>query len=239
MNKLTLALAAIGFSATTQAIADTTIFFEDFEDANVSYTTSTPEFTDGGGDFFIRTDGSNISSSVDYDNIQGTSFFAAMDINGDGEAPIQTLTFADIDIAGYSNLTFSGLFAEDDDGTKQDWDATDFVKIEFNIDDAGWNNLLAFENDGSQYNSEASVDSDFDGNGDGAVLTDEFSLFSAAILGTGAFLDLRITIALEAGDEDIAFDNLSVSGTSPVPLPAAAWLLLSGIGALGFMRRRG
>ena len=48
----------------------------------------------------------------------------------------------------------------------------------------------------------------------------------------------QTSLSLNAGDEDIAFDNLSVTGTSPVPVPAAIWLLLSGIGALGVMRRK-
>ena len=58
--------------------------FEDFEDTNVTYTTNVPEFTDGAGDFFTRTDGSNIGAF--YDNIsgvQGSGWFAVMDIDGD------------------------------------------------------------------------------------------------------------------------------------------------------------
>ena len=141
------------------------------------------------------------------------SYFAAMDINGEGAASLQTLTFSGININGQNGLTFKGLFAEDDssDGS-EDWDANDFVHVDYQIDGNGYQNLLHFEGTGT--NTEPQVDSDFDGVGDGAALTPTFTEFSAAINGTGSVLDLRITIRLEAGDEDVAFDDISVENGS-------------------------
>ncbi len=190
------------------------LFLEDFEtDGNgTRYITSTPEFSDGSSDFFTRTDGSNISGAYNVTGIEGTSFFAAQDIDGEGAAPLQTIEFTNIDIAGYSNLQFSGLFAEDDDGSNQDWDAPDFVTVQVQIDGGGYVDILQFANDGSTFNSAPFLDTDFDGVGDGTELTDEFANFTAAIAGTGALLDLRITVALDAGDEDIAFDSLQITG---------------------------
>jgi hypothetical protein len=53
---------------------------------------------------------------------------------------------------------------------------------------------------------------------------------TSAVLGFGQ-------VTLSAASPII--DNISVATTSPVPLPAAAWLLLSGLGGLGaFTRRR-
>lgn len=60
------------------AFAQTTILLEDFEDATVTYTIdpATSEYSDGGFDYFTRTDGSNIGS-VTYTNLQGASYFGA------------------------------------------------------------------------------------------------------------------------------------------------------------------
>ena len=85
----------IDFPIDDGATITETILFEDFEDEEVLYTVSTPEFTDGGQDYFIRTDGSNISSE-NFSNIQGSSYFAAQDIDGDGANRNQTLTFSNI-----------------------------------------------------------------------------------------------------------------------------------------------
>jgi hypothetical protein len=38
---------------------------------------------------------------------------------------------------------------------------------------------------------------------------------------------------------DAEFDGISLTPTTPVPLPAAVWLLLSGLGGLGIFRRKG
>ena len=191
-----------------------TIFTESFEtDGNgTRYTTSVPEFSDGSGDFFTRTDGSNIGSFYDVTGAEGSFFFAAQDIDGEVPDSLQTLTFSSIDISGASNLSFSALFAEDDDGSNQDWDAPDFVKVEYEIDGGGFQNLLAFENDGNTFNSAPFQDTDFDGTGDGIEVTESFSAFSSAIASTGSTLDLRFTFDLDSGDEDIAIDNIEILG---------------------------
>ena len=46
-------------------------------------------------------------------------------------------------------------------------------------------------------NTVAQVDTDFDGVGDGAIITDTFTQFIAAISGTGSSLDLLVEISLE------------------------------------------
>lgn len=229
-----LLLSTVAFSSANAA----TLLFEDFEDATVTYTTSVPEFSDGGGDFFTRTDGSNIGGFVNYNNIQGTSYFAAMDIDGEVASSQQTISFLGVNIAGQTDLSFSAYFAEDDDGSNEDWDLSDFAHIDYQIDGNGYQNLIWFENDGSTFNSAPLQDTNFDGTGDGTELTDTFSLFNAAITGTGSVLDLRITLDLNSGDEDFAIDDLSITGTA-VPLPAAVWMMGAGLfGLLGFSRHR-
>lgn len=240
-RKTLISAAMLGALSSAQAV---NLVFEDFEDATVTYTTSIPEFTDNGGDFFIRTDGSDHGAFVSYSNIQGSSYFAGMDLDGEGAALPLTMDFSGIDISGYSNLEFSAYIAEDDDGTNEDWDLADYVHIDYQIDGAGFQNLLWFESipDGDAFNAVPALDTDFNGDGDGSPLTGTFSLFDAAIAGTGSSLDLRIMFDLNSGDEDIAFDNITISGdevTAPVPVPAAAWLFGSAvIGFAGFMRKR-
>ncbi|MEM6596801.1 MAG: ExeM/NucH family extracellular endonuclease [Cyanobacteria bacterium P01_C01_bin.69] len=193
-----------------------TIFSESFETdgSGTRYITSTNEFSDGSSDFFTRTDNSNITGAYSVTGADGSFYFAAQDIDGEVTDSQQTLTFSGIGISGFSNLGFSALFAEDDssDGN-EDWDAAnDFVRVEYAIDGGVFQNLLAFENDGTTFNTAPLQDIDFDGVGDGPEVTDTFSTFSNAIAGTGDSLDLRFTIDLDSGDEDIAIDNIQITG---------------------------
>jgi len=195
------------------------IFSETFEtDGNgTRYTTSIPEFTDSSEDFFLRTDGSNIVGTYNVASPEGSFYFAAQDIDGEGAASLQTITFSGINIAGFTNLNFSALLAEDDasDGN-EDWDLSDFVLFEYQIDGGGYNNLLAIENDGTTFNSAPFEDTDFDGTGDGTEITDTFVSFAKAIASTGSTLDLRITLDLDAEDEDLAIDNIQLQGDAPM-----------------------
>lgn len=213
------------------ATGQTTLLLETFEtDGNGSrYTTSITEFTDTGNDYFIRTDGADISGGVNYTNPQGSFFFGAQDIDGEGAMLPVSLTISNIDISGYSNLIFSGFFAEDDDGSNEDWDEGDYVRIFYAIDGGAEQNLLWFENDGSTFNSAPSIDTDFDGTGDGTLLTDVFQEFTAAMGGTGSSLTIRIEFNLNSGDEDIAIDNLQVTGETGAPTPQPGDIVITEI----------
>jgi hypothetical protein len=183
----------------------------DFESAG-GYNTSIPEFSDGDSDYFTRTDGSGISSSISLINSDG-SFFAAQDIDGEGAVLPVLLNISNIDISNLTNLQFSIDLAEDDDGVNEDWDANDYVRISFSIDGSPYQNLLFIESElAFGNNGKPRIDTDFDGVGDGTEITDTFSEFTESIAGTGAILELRIEFNLNAGDEDIALDNIRVCG---------------------------
>jgi len=193
------------------------LWTEDFESTG-GYSTSIVEFTDNGTDYFIRTDGSNISGES-FNNILGLYYFAAQDIDGDGAILPVTLTIDDVDISGYTNLLLKVYLAEDDDGTNQDWDAVDYVHIGYDIDNIGsFTPLLWIENSGSTFNTAPFLDTDFDGVGDGAEITDTFTQFTVSIPSTGSFLDIQIEFDLSDGDEDIAIDNIELFGDGPVPV---------------------
>ena len=209
-----IAVDYIQICGTDAVVVDPCVLTESFEtDGNgTRYTTSTAEFTDGSEDYFTRTDGTNINGGNNHNNPDGSFYFAAHDIDGEGASPLQTLEIIGIDISGKENLEFKALFAEDDDGSNEDWDLEDSVIVAVQIDGGGFVNILRFESvpDGDAFNAVPALDTDFDGNGDGTELTEDFSEFIAAIPGTGNTLDIRITFDLDGGDEDIAIDNIQV-----------------------------
>ena len=199
-----------------------TVLNEDFEtDGNgTRYMTSVPELVATNmSDYFSRTNGSDVNQT--YTGPQGTFYFAAQDIDGVAPAPEQTLTISGINITNLTNLQFSLLIAEGQAGNgAEDWDVPDFFHVDYQIDGGGFLPLFWVEDQGAT-NTEPLVDTNFDGIGDGTAITPTFQTLGNAIAGTGMNLDLRITIRLDAGDEDIAFDLLQVMGTTMGTGPAA------------------
>ncbi len=232
MYKVLVSIAVLAMATT--AIGQTTLLIEDFEDIVVEYTTSTPEFSDGAGDFWFNTSGPLTHGTfVEYFGADG-GIFNGMDLDGEGATLPLVMDFSGIDIAGFTGLVFGIDLAEDDDGTNEDWDLPDYVHVDYQIDGGGYQNLLWVESIPNEtiYNAVPGIDVDFDGTGDGPAITSTFAPFSAAIGGTGSTLDLRITWQLDSGDEDLAIDNVQITG---VPEPAS--LLLLGLGFLAIRRR--
>lgn len=224
MRKMVLSALCLAFAFTiaVPASGQTIIFEERFDDAS-QFTVATGVLEDdgaatGNGDYLVVTDGTEIDRT--YAGVSG-SFLAAQDIDGtpNGQSP-SVIEWTGIDITGVSDPVFSALFGEVFD-SPGDIDDSDFVKFEYQVDGGGYQNLIAFENDGSTFNSNFFEDTDFDGVGEGAELTTsdgEMTFFEKSI-DTGSTLDLRLTTALDSGDEDIAIDDVVISdGSIPVEL---------------------
>jgi hypothetical protein len=205
-----------------------TLDFETQNTANSLYTLTdevgTPlnEYSDSYNDYFIRTDGSDIRGV--YNTPQGTYFFAGMDINGEenniGSSDIPfDMTISDIDISQSQSLGVRILLAEDDDGSKQDWDSEDYFKIFYIVDGGTKTEAFSVRAAGSGSNLEPKVDTDGDEVGDGTAITETFSEFEFPINATGNSMTLILSFNLDSGDEDIAVDNLRViDGFSASPV---------------------
>ena len=190
---------------TTGTGGDSIIWSETFdspvEPCGDVFITSNGQFTDGFGDFFTKTDGSNIGQFVSYEGFEN-NFFAAMDIDGEGDPSEQSISWYNIDLSATSSssITFCGLFAEDDNGANQDWDTDDFVKVQYQIDDNGFQDLLCFESipDGDAFNAVPAVDTDCNGDGDGPELTNEAQLLCSTITDVENASKISIKVRLHA-----------------------------------------
>jgi len=192
----------------------TELVFEGFGGATQSYTTSIPEFVTGNG-YFIKTNGDDIvSRNVQLNGIIADYFFAAQDIDANGDPLPVYLTFENINVSSYNTIYFSAEFAEDDDGLNEDWDNPDYVHVDYSFDGGiTWTTFFAIENDGSTYNSAPFIDTNLDGIGDGQEITDTFEYFKASFdASTASTVSIRITFNLDAKDEDIAIDNVVIRG---------------------------
>lgn len=205
------------------------ILYEESFETNTNgtnYNTSIAEFSDGFGDFFTRTDGSDIIGSYELTNVDGSYYFAGMDIDGEGATLPVNLSTTSINVSGLSSVDFSVLLAEDDDGTNQDWDDADYFHIMYSIDGGAMQNLIWVEYDGigngSGSNGAPLIDTDFNGTGDGAEITSVFTEYTQNIPLTGATnIQFFFESNLNSGDEDIAIDNIVVSTTPTGPFISA------------------
>ncbi len=215
-----------------------TLLLEDFEDGAVGYTLSEPEVFDGDA-YFTRaggTGGATLPGTINYGTPNGSGgtpnasggYFAAQETNiGQTGLSFDTATmmFSGIDISMANlGLEFSGLFSEDDTGT-EDWDANTSLRVDAQIDGGGFFQIFGIESSAGD-NSAPAVDTNLDGTGDGTVITDSFTAFTAAIAGAGNLLDLRITFdLLNTAGKDIAFDDITVTGVTSAPEPSSLLLL--------------
>lgn len=235
-------LVSVGLAGSAHA-AD--IMVESFETdgQGVRYVT-TSEFNDGSSDHWGRTDGSNIANTTGpYSAFDGTYFWAAEDVDDSGGNGLltQTLEITDINIAGFDNLAFSGLFGagnENGPGSSA-YDAADVFMVQYRVDGSGADAYtdgvcFSYENNGDASNEPIGLDADCDGNSDGVAgrLGTALQSFGFNIVETGSTLDLLVTVSMNSGNEEVAFDNLKLTGdltgvdnppavTSTAPVDAA------------------
>lgn len=234
--------------ATQQSAHAIVLHFEDFNDSTIGYTSTLPDpgTTDLDQSYFGRvggTGGLTVGAGVSFTNTSG-GYFGASQTAGEPGIGSGMVSWTGINISGFTNLTFSGLFAEDDDpGVADRWDPNSALLVSARIDGGSFFNVFGIQSSSNvSSNTAPRVDTNFDGLGDGAEITDTFTQFVANIAGTGNLLDLRIVMdGLTEMGEDIAFDNIMVSGDEGevVATPEPGSLALLGSLAFGgFLVRR-
>lgn len=243
--KITAVVAGLSLAVASAAHADV-LLFEDFEDATVTYTTTAATASVSGLNYFGRINdgptGGNVSTNVVFNGDRGTFAFGASNIdaattghpsNGMPNNYTQDIYFSSIDISNATDMVWSAYFAEDDNGTSQNWDSNDYLHVDYSIDGAPYIGLFWIQS-ASSGSSVPRVDTDFNGVGEGTEITSTFTQFSRAINRTGDLLTFRVRIASDAQQDDIAFDDFQFTATIPEPATAS----LFGLGALALLRRR-
>ena len=226
-NFPTLALLTVASSASLASLDAQVLFTETFDDKS-NFVTSIVEFSDGSRQFFGRipplTTAQRAYSVTGFDG----AFFAAQDINGQGASERQVVTFDAIAIDGAAGVEVRMDLAEDEaPGGDDKWDSTDFLHVDYALDGNAFQPLLWVEGAGGtgSNNEPARLDDDFDGIGEGALITSAAQTFTRVLdPGTAGSLVLRLTFDLNSEDEDIAVDNIVVSATSaPLPVTLSAF----------------
>lgn len=223
-----------------------TLFIENFEDSTISYTLSTAESSDGTNDYFGRV-GPDGGLTIDNANTpsglpSGTGFFGAEDIDN-APTPVTlpgVITFNSINITGATDLEFSGFFAGSGSASYDNSPGNDFLQVEYQIDSGSFMDLFALASNGTGVSDPLAVDTDFDGTGDGAVITTTATQFTRPITGTGSTLNLRISVASNGNTEAFFFDDIEIQGTTEIPEPSTllGTLLAVGMGGAAFLKHR-
>ena len=227
----TLIISSV-LATTAAASGAAEIYLQDFSTQELGYTTSVAEFSDGNSDFFSQSAANSWNSNIVYNGADG-AYFAGMDLDGEGAGLPLILTTDTFDITGATNLQFAIDLAEDDSSTSGNWDLADFVNFEYQVDGGSWTNIFSAINDGvTTFNTAAFVN--------GVEITDTFATFTQALSGvTGSSLAIRLVWQLNAGDEDLAIDNIRITGqpAAVVPLPPSVYASLALLSLMAARRR--
>jgi hypothetical protein len=220
--------AAAAFVGSSQAA---TVVFEDFEDATLTYTTNTPEFSNGSFDYWTRTDLSNVSGNY-FTN--GAFIFAGSDVNGSGGTSPSIQSFSGLNISGLADLSFSFFAGRGTAGNgssfSNSWTTNQAVIVQYQIDGGGFTDLLTITKSASS-NDGAISGGDIVGE---SLLGDSATQYSGSIAGTGSTLDLQIVWTNTNGGQMVGIDDVLVTGEVPEP----GSLALLGLGGLLIARRR-
>lgn len=218
MKKIYLLLLFIGF--VFAGFGQVTIYSQSFEVslAGYSHTPSQAPSTDAGDQYFLRADPSDSyiyeGSVGPYTNVSGDWLFVGSNPNTINSENPGILTISTIDITDYSDFEFYADFG----ACPADWDDTDELSVEYQIDGGGWTTLFRFFGGGDGTNEPLVLS----GNSSGGINTANGTILTYSLTtigtdnfsGTGIGLDIRIVCDSDANYEAFGIDNIIIKGVS-------------------------
>lgn len=247
---MTKHLLFIFFSAfSIAATAQTPFWTDDFESANSSSGTRTPENNGGVGGppftaYFCRTPATaTVAQSIAFSGFQGSNYWAGEDHDatgttfpgaGTGSTLVreQEILWTGINISGKTNMEFKGLFAANSNSTPFDnrnvcnggaTTNTDYIFVQYRIDGGAWSDLLRFFSKGSTVEKYLFQETTGDSCGETPQLVNIFNEFTADITGTGTTMDLRLAVYVEGNNEEWGADNFRLSEGAALPVQLTAF----------------
>ena len=235
-------LLLVAFALLWAPLAASQIYTESFEtDGNTTrYTLSDGQFSDGSGDYLVRTDGVTApevgalpTSLPTYANFDGF-YIAGEDLDGDGTPATQSITLASVDVTGVSPIRVEFKLA----ATQGGWDESDYIAVDAQLDGGAFVQIGAFRLDvdePDQFNGTLRRDVDNAPTADAARgererVTTTARPFSFTVPGTGAALVVRLRYSANSGGEEFAYDDVTVTGertSAQAVYDGPGWRLLS------------
>ncbi len=209
------ALAANGYTATTVASGSTNIYFLRSTLPVAGYSNTVADQTST----VTNINGSYIWASESVRRISSPTTV----IRGN---PPADLTMNAVNVAGKTNLSVTVALADASGLPKNTiprWEPDDFVRVQYNLDGAGWVTIGQFVGDDPGTGGAAGRlrrDANLDGISNVNVeptsptLTQALTDYSFAIPGSGTSLQVRVEIDDDGFSEEFGFDNIRVYGAA-------------------------
>lgn len=193
---------------------ETLLFQESFEDTNAVFSYIPDRFYDTKNDYFhVSNRGDRTNTTAEYTGQDLYYFWMAEDLDNNNRSPVANITFPVVKTEGYKNLYAKVLVAAGNESAP--YDKSDSL-VFYCSTDGGLNFRrvlkFAFENNGDAFNEIIRQDTDFDGNGDGSILTTVFQEFTFNLPVADSII-IRTAFTLNADAEELAIDNLRIYGT--------------------------
>lgn len=208
-----------GILVFTTLHGQTTIYTESFEavGGDHGYTLDPANNCDccGTNDAFGRTQGTN-SCLLPVFGTTGSYYFGAEDVDdtniGTGSVNGVGLVILDpVNVSSYSSLEMSidiGIGP-----TPGQFEYGDVVRLQYSMDGGAWTTFGQFASNASLGGS-LDLDANMDGFGDGAGMSSTLQSYDFNIPATGNTLQVRLYIRVNSASEEIAIDQLVLTGNN-------------------------
>lgn len=177
--------------------------------------------------YFLWSAGKSNGVLTPFFGADGHHYIAGENLGADPDQDVGgvgTIKLNPVDISGYHDLALEIALAAKKEDTYENAaypvpSGQDYLRIEYAVDYGDWQVLAQFAGDRSSgQRGYLRQDTDLNMVGDGPVVLDRnFQNFRFAIPAKGERLQVRVLMASSATTEEMALDNLRITGDKPLP----------------------